>query len=390
MSIPWENRRDVDATRLINKAFNECVGALLFQEFNATITNTEDGSQRWAARTRQLSRSPLADHIELLKVGFGWDFEPAESDVESYLFEAADVVPALVHACKKLRILDIRAPSVRDDRFDLSPGAVNYQMFMKTLDHIFRLIYDSTDRTRLDSISISLPLAHDYIELTSKLDRSSCDASMQSFSGMMQSIRHLSASISDFSGQGGGRYVHEPTSSGQHNYPNQVHQQHFWDFIRSATNLRSLCLRCTHILDFDQLRIDHFTSLRELSLARVQMSQKHLLDLVAWNSSTLRAIEFQHVQLDSGTWQSTLLHLCSLSRLDHFFVDSCGYTSTGASSMYENHVLPELDNPLEIESVHSGDFDALGRLQRHVNAVRTSAGLPLYTERDYRYLEEFL
>ena len=206
----------------------------------------------------------------------------------------------------------------------------------------------------------------------------------QSFSGLMQSIKHLDARISDSSGFGGRRYYQKSVSEGQRKYPNQLHQQHFWNFIRSATHLQSLVISCTHTLNFDLLSIDNLTALQELRLSGVQMSQDHFLKLAIQNSATIRAAELSCVQLDSGTWKSILLRLCSLPGLDHFYMDSCGYTTTGNSSMYAKLLLPPPDDPEDIETFNFEDRYSLGHLQRHVNSVRNKAGLPLYNDYDYK------
>lgn len=63
---------------------------------------------------------------------------------------------------------------------------------------------------------------------------------------------------------------------------------------------------------------------------------------------------------------------------------SCGYTISGALQGLAVQSLPPIDDPKAIETHHFEDQYALGDLQRHVNAIRATPSLPLYTDYDYR------
>ena len=376
-------RPDIARARLVNRTFCNCATPLLFQEFNACYSESyRENATTWASRLLQLSFSPLANHIESITIGFDSYSLPSLKNLDEYLLEGAYILPSLISACRKLRVLDIQSPGKHDR---MLPDGISYRIFMKTLGQVFRVTCQKADDVNFDGIKISLPCTHDYIDLISQQFPS--DIASLSFHRLMRSIRHLDVTVTDSSGNGGQRYWQESESEGQVKYPNQSYQNGFWDFIGSAPDLRSLCVRCTHVLDFDRLQINTLVNLQELSLSRVQMSQSHFLRLASQNASTLRAIELGFVQLDSGTWESTLLQLCSLPVLDSFFMESCGYTNAGASCRYAELLLPPPDDPRSIETTHFEDNYGLGHLQRHVNAVRAKARLPLYTDRDCKAIQ---
>lgn len=140
------------------------------------------------------------------------------------------------------------------------------------------------------------------------------------------------------------------------------------------------------MLGFDRFCIDGLQFLREFRLMRVAISESQLRKLIEQNRTSLKAIQLDMVDLDDGTWESIMLLLCTIPRLHHFYIDSCGYTATEACSQHALGWLPGPDRPQNIETFRDRDIFALGHVQRHVNAVRSKAGEPLITEVDYRYL----
>ncbi len=399
-------REDLARARLVNKVFRDCATPLLFRKVDVRLPHSADGSpQAWTSRLLLFSASPLVQHVEKLRVGFHRDslrlFDSVEhyleDDYESeedylledYLLEAAFIIPLIINACPNLRIVSIKGPRKRLYGSRFQPLEAYEVMFAKILDHVFRVLSSRTSNAPLDTIKIALPLTIDYDLFTSWRRRDLSEVGGISLSWIMQHIRHLRVKVLDGSGPGGQRYFQSRESRGHRTTPNQGSQQFFWGFIASATNLYSLNLTCSHILKFDNLALDNFTSLRELRLVRVQMSQNRFLQLIAQVAATVRAIELDHIELDSGTWESILQHMCTLPLLDHFFIDACGYTDAGPSSRYRSGLLPPSDAPQSIETRHFEDYDGLSHIQVHVNAVRAAAGLPLYTDYDYKHLRRF-
>ena len=371
--------------RLIDRAFHDCATPLLFQSIDARFPaayshrSSSAEPRHWTSRLLDLSESPLASHVRTLNVGFAWS-EPASDQIEEYLVEAAFVLPALVRACTKLRTLKIQCPCERTSHFRFDHDGLLYRLFLKTIEHVLRMICRDTNGVCLNTLDMELPLTYDYARLMSRLVQESPYMSRDPFSPLMRSIRHLHVAISDASGSYGRRYCQEAESDGQTKHPNQAYRDEFWNFVQSAKNLQSLCIRCAHVLDFDLLPTHSLTSLHKLELQRVRMSQEKLVRLTAQSSSFLRVIRLFCVELDSGTWESILLHLCSLPKLVDVSVDSCGYTTSGSSRAFGLGGPPAGNDPRQIESHRREDSYALGHLKRRVSEIRAAAGLPRYPE----------
>ena len=63
----------------------------------------------WAARLLGISQSPVVEEVQRLSIGYR--SLTSSKGLEQFLFEAASVLPALVHACNQLRALGIYGPS---------------------------------------------------------------------------------------------------------------------------------------------------------------------------------------------------------------------------------------------------------------------------------------
>jgi hypothetical protein len=110
--------------------------------------------------------------------------------------------------------------------------------------------------------------------------------------------------------------------------------------------------------------------------------------LVRKNLTKLKSVQLWGVELASGRWADVLAKFCELQNLILFGIDSCRYSLLGSASHRAERLLPEPDNPQQIETVFwEEDYLALGALQRHVNGLRAADSLQLYTDFDYRYMD---
>ncbi|EGP85118.1 uncharacterized protein MYCGRDRAFT_110580 [Zymoseptoria tritici IPO323] len=383
-------RQDLAHARLINKAFCDCVTPLLFRDIKAYFPypSPELKPSVWAKDILKLSSSRVAGHVKRLEIGFlSWPrtTDPPEFFLEEVLLEALYAIPALVSACRGLRILKIEgSPRDRDDAPVLSQ--LHRRMFNQCIDQVFRILSQGNDYTGPKAILMSLPLAHDYGQRYSRSLEFHSGTYTNPLTQVLESIHRLEVTISDVTGSGGQRYWPRSESAGHARHPNIRHQSELWEFIGLAKQLRVLTIQCSHVLNFDNFPVDGLQHLRELGLIRVSMSETQWSKLLDRTRSSLKAMELTLVDLTSGTWESCLLQLCTMSHLDHFFIDSCGYTANGASSQHALGLLPAPDEQTNIETMHFTDENALGHVQRHVNAVRQAAGMDLYDETYYRYL----
>lgn len=371
--------------RYVNSTFRASATRLLFDVDVIASTTFMHLPCSWVSRTLELGQSLVAESVERLNVFFP---ERGRTDeLIDALLHMGCVLPGLVNACKRLKTLGIRGegyvlgePPDPGDMFvvDLDES---YTCLLKTLVlHLLGQLSVDTRPATFRAFEVELPLAYNYSQLLVMSKRLSYPTFVHhpvSRTPMLQSLtnlHHLGVTITRHSG------------SAHQRHPNAVYAARFWDFVRLAKMLRSLHVSCADTLDMDAMATDHLTSLRELKLRNIGISQLQLMNLLTRNKMTLRAINLSYVALKSGTWKLTLLRLCEFSYLDHFWMDSCGYDVNGSS----RHFAPELGTPQsgskDIKTCLDEDLSALGHVQRHVNRVRTAARLPLpvYGQSDYR------
>jgi hypothetical protein len=105
---------------------------------------------------------------------------------------------------------------------------------------------------------------------------------------------------------------------------------------------------------------------------------------------SIQDVQLYQVELNNRTWQYVLVEISQLHprRLVEFYMDSCGYSSTGTSSEFIVGMLPFPDNPEPIETKHSADWTGLKYLQHGVAQNRTAMGLPEVLE--YTKAQDFI
>ncbi|KAL4880270.1 hypothetical protein BJY04DRAFT_228584 [Aspergillus karnatakaensis] len=109
----------------------------------------------------------------------------------------------------------------------------------------------------------------------------------------------------------------------------------------------------------------------------------HFRALVDQCKGHLEYIKLTLMQLHSGTWQSVLTQLCQLPHLIDFYIKSCGYPATGPNA-HLCDMLPEPDNPVDLETKNSADDHALEELRKFINANRVAMGRDPLERLDYR------
>jgi hypothetical protein len=237
----------------------------------------------------------------------------------------------------------------------------------------------------LKDLTIALPVTHDFATV---LSGTATTPSRTPADTILRKIEHMDFLVCDASGPRGERYFSSSPSTAQRLFPNEAHAHKLFNIIQSAVNLRSLRVTSTHVLDMDRLNVEHLNKLQNLELNRVKILCDRLLSIARQNESTLRSFHlWWYVELKTGTWTDVLLGLCRLPKLVAFHVQSIGYAEGGDSSRYRPGLLPEIDNPRDIETYHYLDWNALGNAQRHVAAMRKINGLPEMGSNDFRNAE---
>jgi hypothetical protein len=201
---------------------------------------------------------------------------------------------------------------------------------------------------------------------------------------VLQQLHHLNVGVYDNTGHGGQRYWSTPLSAAKSSFPNATHAFQLFRFIKLAENLTSLQISSNDILNLDDLDFSSLDHLHILYLSDTAISSENFLSLIERCSETMSRIEFLRVELNSGTWQDILVQISQLRSLRYFHIDSSGYSQTGQSSHLAPGLLPPLDDPQDIETHNFLDYNALGNVQRKVNANRSAVQLPQMTSFDYR------
>ncbi|KAL9123715.1 MAG: hypothetical protein Q9217_006882 [Psora testacea] len=379
-------REDIASLRLVNKALHRLATPILFRYFNACFpTHDLITPDDWAARLLGISQSPVIEEVQRLNIGF--ETSISYRGLERCLFEAAFVLPALVHACNKLTALRIDGSSASKSDVEIMDHEVNQNLFMKTVEHVLRRIIPNAGSYSLQTLEMTLPLTHEFAKLADISIGRSPKPYRQPLLYFMKDLKHLHLAVSDNSGSGGQRYYSSVETKRHRKHPNTSYAASFFNIAMLPDRLHSLSISATHILDMDMLGICNLRNLRELQLNSVKISQEFLADISSRNLSTLKSVELDQVELKSGTWESMLLEFCVLPHLERFWISSCGYARDGTSQDLAPGLWPPMDDPEVIETLNYRDKYALGSLQRHVNQVRTLAGCETFTEYDYRFAE---
>ena len=373
-------QNDIASLRLVNKNLHRLTTPILFKYVNAHFfTGCLVSPHVWTARLLEFSQSPLVEAVQYLSVAF--ESHSLIDGVQGGLFEVAFALPPLVHACKKLKGLEIYgsvAEHGKDHQFDPN-------LFVKTVEHIFRRVSPNTQYCTLQSLALTLPLTCDFAMLAKISTEHSPMPYRRPLLHILKDLKHLHLEVTDNSGEAGQRHSSSLESRRHRMYPNTLHAIDFFHFATIPDGLHSLSITATHILDMDVLDTSNLQGLQTLYLSRVKLSSETLTSISSRNASSLKSIELNELELKSGTWESVLTEFCSLSRLECFWIDLCGYAKDGTSAHLSSGLSSPNDDLEEIESLNYGDIAALGFLQKHVNGVRIWAGDEPYTDRDYRF-----
>jgi hypothetical protein len=376
-----DSKRDLAHLRLASRTTCESADPHFFKNFDAIPSIPRKVSVvTWRRSLLAFGQRPWAKHVRKIGVMFPdpsshkglQGFEPRE-----ILAASAHAIPSFVRACKRLSALDVR---VRSDDLVIDSKEDRSWSRRILLIMIENLLQECPPY--LKSLKLGLPLTYDFEALEHSIRR------VPESLNIMSRLEDLEVAISDASGPQSSPYNPSAESDDHREFPNRQHQAAFWSFVQLSKALKTLSVSCTHVLDLGLLPKIGTKFLQELYLSRVEVPWSRLEDLVGGDIVGLRAIQFWCVELTSGRWSDVLLKFCELPELIAFHMDSCGYSFAGAASHRRPGLFPAPDDPQAIEtSFWREDFTALGALQRHVNILRASARLRLFTEYDFRYLD---
>jgi hypothetical protein len=367
----------------VNKAFCKSASPRLFRYVGIGRESAREISEEhpihWGPkRLFELSQSQYRENVREAVVSIQDCDKCSSPTFRRLLKDLAVLLPTALCNFPRLSSLSIKALGVSSNMKHRPSCPVDLQqLFTSIIANVLRYV----PLHGLEELTLALPVTHDF---ATALSETGTTPSRTPADTVLQKIRHLDFSICDASGPRGERYFSSPLSPAQRQFPNENHAHKFFEIIQLATNLTSLRIASTHVLDMDHLDVEHLNRLRSLELSRLKLSRNHLSSIAERNEGTLRSFFLQCVELKSGTWTEVLLGLCRLPRLVSFHLESVGYAKDGDSSKWAPYLLPEIDDPRHIETRHTLDWNAYGNVQRHVMANRKTKGLPEIDSYDFK------
>ena len=320
----------------------------------------------------RLSRSTYAVNVRQIDLGF--ETYASTDEYQSYVEDLAGLLSSCLVRFPRLSALEVHSPPSylpQEER----------RVFIDTIVAALRYV----PLPNLTELELSFPITHEFGKLFS--DKAS--PIRIPIEDILGSLRHLHLSVTEYTGLLWQRYDTRPVSPANAALPNESYAIHLFRLVQAAINLDSLLIRCTDVLTLDNIEFSPSLRLKSLCLDGVSISSPKLISLVEQCKDTVKHIELYLVQLNSGTWQNVLMRISKLPRLQYFLIDSVGYSLTGSSSELAARLLPQPDNPADIETNNVFDLFALGNLQRQVNANRVATGLPPMSKSVYQHLDRW-
>ncbi|KAJ5950122.1 hypothetical protein N7454_001706 [Penicillium verhagenii] len=373
-AISSESRKNLALLRLVNWGFCRSASPWLFRHINAQSVTYPSTEISALERLINLSKSHYATHVDQLDFGFARNYASTDRPVDSlYIKDLAEFYSPLLVKFTNLKALVFTEPP------SLSPRDMR-NLYMDTVISILHYV----PLPSLTELEVHFPITYDF----GRFFPSRLNSLQIPIKDVMQRLRHLSLRVEAFTDVVDQRYWQTPILPEHAALPNTTYAPRFFSVVELASNLETLELSSRNILDIDFLPFPSSLCLQCLCLVGVSVSYETLLALINQSAHKIQYIVLTLLKLKSGTWQRLLLEMCKLPSLLDIRVQHSGYSLTGSSSHLADRLLPLPDHPSNIESIHDFDLNALGNLQRRVNANRIGLGLKPFPETDYRHIHK--
>lgn len=362
-----ETRRDLEALRLVDKAFCRSASSWLFRRVVA-----RHGSSNSLALEQlvKLSNSPYAACVCQIDLRF----ENATRSVDTADAFYGEGFVTLLSSCL------VKFTNLKALEFHEPPPKLCQEQRRLYIDTVISPLRGMRI-PNLEELEVHFSLAHDFEHFFP----AKISPSWIPVGDILQNLRYLGLYVCENTDRLKQRNGVEPIMLEYATFLNSTHAQHLIRMVELAPNLKSLTINSPNILDLDELDFPPSLRLRSLCLGGVSISSHKLLSLIEQSKKTIRYINFSPVKLKSGIWEQVLVQLCTLPRLLDFRTCNSGYS-------WRYGLAPQLPpNPhcrLNIETVNPLDRCALGNLQRQLNANRIAAGFPSFTKSDYQYIDQ--
>ncbi|KAI9643784.1 hypothetical protein NHQ30_007134 [Ciborinia camelliae] len=356
-----EPRKRLADLRLVSKAFCSAASPRLFRHI---VVWNDSYKSLGLARLLEISNSPYANYVRYIDIKFSFI---RNATMHLFVEDFAGLLPCCLPKFPNLNALD----------FHKIPSSL-IQGNIKSLINTFVMGLRYVPLVNLTELEVTFQTTDDFKQFFSKA--SSLRIPIEH---VLQNLRHLvyQSETTIFAGR---------CSIGDFRFPNDKHANYLSRLVELATNLDSLTIRCTDIVNLDTIRFPCTMHLESLCLSSVAIPSEKFLALIEQSKESIRIVELWLVKLNSGTWQDILLPMSELLHLIDFQIESSGYSLTGMSSHLADELIfaPDASKPIETHSW--SDYEALVNLQGQVNANRVAAGLSPFSAYEYRYPEQYV
>lgn len=389
---PWlsENtswKTDISNLRLVNRKLNTVFSYLLFQNIEihfhpfAQYVKVKRDPKK-LAKLVNLSQSKMCDYVENLVIRFSGlpdSYYGLDKATARFFQDFCHYLPLCIKACHNIKYLDLLCHDIaRPYNGNIFPVD-----FCDQINITLATVLTQVNLERLEHLILRLPQAADFAAIV-RYDRDSASSEpRQPLRKILSSLSSLTLQICDPSGMGNPAYYKlSGVPAFNWDYERGRDEEAFFYLTGLAAGATSLDLICESQLKFDVLIMGErqvFRNLSNLSLRKLQVSGKALVQLLQETVTTLERIDFNQVELLDQTWEDVCTQMCSSSLLHEVKLASCRYATNG----YTHHLRGEAPHswamkpsiPASIESLRFGDISVLCELVELVNIRRQERGL---------------
>lgn len=279
------NRTDLAKLRFVNKSLCRSASARLFRHIIAVAHSSYHNTQVPSlGRLVNLSNSPYAQYVRQVDIGYS-PFPCSMQEVILYTEDLAALLSLCLRRFPNLKALDFRGPPLACLPNDKIKGSID-SMLMS-------LCY--VPLPNLTELELQLPMTNDFAPLFAE----NISALRIPIEQTLNRLHHI------------GLHVYAQTN--QHSYVTYLLR-----IVELSINLTSLSLSSTNYLSIDRLKLGSTVRLRSLSLRKVKISSRSLINIIEQCNESLQYIEFRNVKIESGTWREILSAMDSLLYLYDF------------------------------------------------------------------------
>ncbi|KAJ5090110.1 hypothetical protein N7532_008794, partial [Penicillium argentinense] len=261
-----KNRKNLAQLRLVNKSFCHSASTRLFRHIIAIAHSSYDTTQLPSlGRLVNLSKIPYAQYVRQVDIGYG-SFPCSIREISLYTEDLAALLSSCLRQFHNLKALDFRGPPL---------ALLPHDKIKASIDSILMsLCY--VPLPNLTELEIQLPMTNDFAPLFA-----------ENISTLRIPIEQTLSCLQYL-----GLHVYAQTNQ-------QSCAAYLLRIVELSTNLTSLSLSSTNYLSIDSLELGSEVHLRFLSLHKVRISSRNLVNIIERCNESMRYIQLKHVKIES-------------------------------------------------------------------------------------------